>query len=932
MTYCDTRSKARKSLREVDYVELPEFSSGILATKKEVIQNMLYLLRPKRAGQAQRSKDDAANILAELLQEHWLFCNLYTISTKSIRKHILKLYEDFTNLVQTRKLRQNANYQSKADLFNAEACKLFDIFCEDIVQRKKLERLHGVKMLELEWKFLDDQRNARQMLCDDFVDQKWMKTLERRQSDMARIERMREMIEEEKETSQKLADVGSEQSTSEETDNLDSDQTYTIPEGDDDNDLAPTKPKKARLLCSATITQDADSLPKEYQHIRLSVRKVRPEFYETVDKLKCNYHMSAAQAAAAVIEVGNKMFGRTWKYHGESEVIDLDTLPEASNMRQVGKSIEAMALAAIVDEIMNTDEQVTVTYSEDGSKKQGAGSFSVQGISINRMYRALPTMSIATESRRNLADLKVAVLKILEAASGVDAKTLFDKIDFVITDQTAHNFGIETLVATDLQSDHLPEHLFCNVHPSLMFNRVLTKQWIAIETTIGRDKIYSNFLVNASTAASSVTEQALDCMTRLISHDFDHKPWNKAGEFDIHIAPKSNKCVTLKDERFNRLTLTCAISLYHMNDLASFLQKYENVTNQLACIVRCFLDLDFLKVMYCSGALIGLHLIEPFLSLTMSSATRYSKLIPAFKELHHDLTHADPAMLLNLDEPAFQFVSKERFLQTRYDDDICAELAIVIELYQVQLIKLLQMTLPSLAAGFEKQKGDIFGFGDYNEECSHSLSSMDVQKLDQAPVHNLDAERSVGFVNYELCRRGAKQLGCASSSQVKAKASDLIEQFPSGSFQKFVKVVKKGGKIPEIMLAWNSKQDELRKKGLQDKEISNVAVDRRRNKDLETLKSMGGPFTSSTQVDQYLQNPDLEELVKVGRMFLEVRYARDTSLSLPKTSDIFRLMKEHKRLPSTIYGINIKVYLDNIVSKADVTLADFDQAINLLLC
>jgi hypothetical protein len=209
---------------------------------------------------------------------------------------------------------------------------------------------------------------------------------------------------------------------------------------------------------------------------------------------------------------------------------------------------------------------------------------------------------------------------------------------------------------------------------------------------------------------------------------------------------------------------------------------------------------------------------------------------------------------------------------------------------------------------------------------------MDVQKLDQAPVHNLDAERSVGFVNYELCRRGAKHFGCASSSQVKAKASDLIEQFPSGSFQKFVKVVKKGGKIPEIMLAWNSKQDELRKKGLQDKEISNVAVDRRRNKDLETLKSMGGPFTSSTQVDQYLQNPDLEELVKVGRMFLEVRYARDTSLSLPKTSDIFRLMKEHKRLPSTIYGINIKVYLDNIVSKADVTLADFDQAINLLLC
>ena len=74
--------------------------------------------------------------------------------------------------------------------------------------------------------------------------------------------------------------------------------------------------------------------------------------------------------------------------------------------------------------------------------------------------------------------------------------------------------------------------------------------------------------MNATTTASSVTEQALDCITQLINHDFDHKPWNKSQEFDMHITPKKNLSVSLEDEQFNRLPLiTCAITLYHFDDV-----------------------------------------------------------------------------------------------------------------------------------------------------------------------------------------------------------------------------------------------------------------------------------------------------------------------------------------------------------------------------
>ena len=191
-----------------------------------------------------------------------------------------------------------------------------------------------------------------------------------------------------------------------------------------------------------------------------------------------------------------------------------------------------------------------MTYANDGSKKQGAGSFTVQGIIINGKYRALPIMSIASESNTNLAELKLITLQILFTASRVDAKVVFERIDFVISDQTAHNIDVELLVVKELGTEKVPNQLFCNVHPCLMFNRMIVKHWPQLEHAIGHDKIYANVLVNATTTASSVTEQALDCITRLIKHDFDHKPWNKSQEFDMHIGPKKNMSVSLKDEHF----------------------------------------------------------------------------------------------------------------------------------------------------------------------------------------------------------------------------------------------------------------------------------------------------------------------------------------------------------------------------------------------
>ena len=77
---------------------------------------------------------------------------------------------------------------------------------------------------------------------------------------------------------------------------------------------------------------------------------------------------------------------------------------------------------------MSLNEKTLVTYYDDGSKKQDIGSFSEQGLTINGRFRALPVLQI---------------LLMLEVAGNVSSKAIFEKLDFIETDQSLHNLEID---------------------------------------------------------------------------------------------------------------------------------------------------------------------------------------------------------------------------------------------------------------------------------------------------------------------------------------------------------------------------------------------------------------------------------------------------------------------------------------------------------
>ena len=82
-------------------------------------------------------------------------------------------------------------------------------------------------------------------------------------------------------------------------------------------------------------------------------------------------------------------------------------------------------------------------------------------------------------------------------------------------------------------------------------------------------------------------------------------------------------------------------------------------------------------------------------------------------------------------------------------------------------------------------------------------------------------------------------------------------------------------------------------------------------------------MTTPEEVDLLVNDDRLTDGAKLDRLYIEVRYARDTTLSLPKSSSIFRLKE---KLAVETYRLNLKVYLSKVSSSSFTTWEDYDNA------
>ena len=59
-----------------------------------------------------------------------------------------------------------------------------------------------------------------------------------------------------------------------------------------------------------------------------------------------------------------------------------------------------------------------------------------------------------------------------------------------------------------------------------------------------------------------------------------------------------------------------------LDDIKLYLDKFSNILNNIAILDRSFLDMKFLKPIFCATALIGLHVTGPYFALLLSKQNK----------------------------------------------------------------------------------------------------------------------------------------------------------------------------------------------------------------------------------------------------------------------------------------------------------------------
>ena len=90
---------------------------------------------------------------------------------------------------------------------------------------------------------------------------------------------------------------------------------------------------------------------------------------------------------------------------------------------------------------------------------------------------------------------------------------------------------------------------------------------------------------------------------------------------------------------------------------------------------------------------------------------------------------------------------------------------------------------------------------------------------------------------------------------------------------------------------------ELQTKGFEEKELVSVKKDVCKLRDLNFLKSQDipGPLASAEDVEDFMEKVS-ESITKKKRMYVEVRYAKQTCLSISNHAKYFRLRRDGKNL------------------------------------
>jgi hypothetical protein len=238
-----------------------------------------------------------------------------------------------------------------------------------------------------------------------------------------------------------------------------------------------------------------------------------------------------------------------------------------------------------------------------------------------------------------------------------------------------------------------------------------------------------------------------------------------------------------------------------------------------------FTDMQLIKPIICAVSLIRIHFTGPYFKILTSKDTDYETLITVFPKVYESLNKSEIEPLLQTETLVTNFIEAEEFKKTLPNEELRKSVENCIQLYkkEVHVTHLLQLFHPRLAKGFSDQRGALFRFGPHQDEDTGKLLKISEfikddanrQKLNKAQIHNLNEERSVGFINYELSIRGKNNIEAASKKMVINKNIEILKNINPKDISNFR---KPASQIREIKAEWKERIQCHKKESYTEKE------------------------------------------------------------------------------------------------------------------
>ena len=152
----------------------------------------------------------------------------------------------------------------------------------------------------------------------------------------------------------------------------------------------------------------------------------------------------------------------------------------------------------------------------------------------------------------------------------------------------------------------------------------------------------------------------------------------------------------------------------------------------------------------------------------------------------------------------------------------------------------------------------------------------------------MDMERLMGLTDNRV--KKLQTLSAASRSIILKKTMSIKETSDMSSFRSFKKQVEMKRNLE---LQWNQKMSEKLKGDEERKQMVALGQERKRLVMLEELKEENGPFTNAEEVEKFMASK-ISENEKQVRLKKEVKYARESSTTLPRVDSRFKIQVPKK--------------------------------------